>query len=102
MDRRLYVVLPICSFSLLLVNVLDLIYPTEMQKLRIARKYFVSMQRRCRNCASPGNILSLCNGDAESAHRQEIFCLYATEMQKMRIFPKYFVFNLCRRMEGVA
>jgi hypothetical protein len=34
-------------------------YATEMQKLRIFRKYFVSMQRRCRRCASSNNILSL-------------------------------------------
>jgi hypothetical protein len=31
----------------------------------------------------------LCDGDAEAAHLQEIFCPYAPEMQKMRIFKKY-------------
>jgi hypothetical protein len=38
--------------------------------------------------------LYLCTGDAENAHRQEIFCLYATEMQKMRISMTLFVYPL--------
>jgi hypothetical protein len=64
------------------VIVIDGIYATETQKLRISKKYFVSI------------------GDAEDAHLQKLFCLYA-EMQKMRIFKDSILsVSLPHRVDG--
>jgi hypothetical protein len=52
-------VLVICSSCFLLVIVIDGIYATETQKLRISPKYFVSI------------------GDAEDAHLQNYFVFFS-------------------------